>query len=206
MIIGLTGGIGCGKSEVARILRERGLKVISADDIVHELLREAWVKAKLRELFGDCIFDDRGEVNRKSLAGIVFKDDSKLSSLNSLLHPLVRERIKVEIERARKANDDLVVEIPLLFEAGGAYDVDLVVVVTASLDVVVERLRKSRGWSEEEIRDRMSKQLPLEEKERLADYVIYNDGDLKELERKVDLLLSKLKLRSKEDDHSDDRC
>lgn len=205
MIIGLTGGLGCGKSEVARILKKKGLRVINADEIVHELLGTDEIKSKLKEAFGSEIFDDRGMVDRRKLAKIVFKDEDKLKRLCSIVHPIVREKVRLEVRRARESKENLVVEVPLLLESGGAYEMDVVVVVSAPLDLVFERLHRSRGWSREEIRDRMSKQLPLEEKERLADYVIYNDGSLEELEKKVDQLLRDLGLCPKEDPHSSDR-
>lgn len=202
MIVGLTGGLGCGKSEVLKILKEYGIDVISADDVVHELLRSPEIKSKLREIFGNGIFDESGEVNRRILANIVFKNKEKLELLNSLIHPFVREIIRFKISEARKFGEDLVVEIPLLLEAGDPYEVDVVVVVSAPFNLVSERLKRFRGWTEEEIRDRMKSQLPLEEKERRAHYVIYNDGSLAELREKVRILVERLSLRPKKDCHS----
>ncbi|MBC7331577.1 MAG: dephospho-CoA kinase, partial [Synergistetes bacterium] len=185
MIVGLTGGLGCGKSEVLKILKEHCISVISADEVVHELLRSENIKAKLREVFGEGIFDETGEVNRKVLANIVFKNKEKLEFLNSLIHPFVREIIRFKISEARRSGEDLVAEIPLLLESGGTYEVDIIVVVSAPAEAVFERLRRFRGWTEEEIKDRIKNQLPVEEKERMAHYVIYNDGDLEELREKV---------------------
>lgn len=202
MIVGLTGGLGCGKSEVLKILREYGIDTISADEIVHELFRSNEIKEKLREIFGDGIFDDSGEVNRRILANIVFKNREKLELLNSLIHPFVREIMRFRISEARKNGEDLVAEIPLLLEAGDVYEVDVIVVVSAPFDAVRERLKRFRGWTEEEIRDRLRNQLPLEEKEKRAHYVIYNDGSLEELREKVRLLIEKLKLRPKKQCHS----
>ncbi|MCD6363641.1 MAG: dephospho-CoA kinase [Synergistetes bacterium] len=195
MIIGLTGGLGCGKSEVARILKKRGLKVISADDIAHSLLEENFVKSRIRDIFGEIVFTPNGEVDRKKLAGIVFSDEERLRKLNSILHPLIRRVINAEIAKAREKGEDLVVEIPLLLESKGAYDVDVIVVVSAPLDKVIKRLKEKKGWSKEEIKRRLSKQMPLEQKERLADHVIKNDGTLEDLEEKVDALLEKLRYR-----------
>ncbi|MCS7232958.1 MAG: dephospho-CoA kinase [Synergistetes bacterium] len=197
MIVGLTGGLGCGKSEVLKIIREYGIDVISADDVVHELLRSPDIKSKLKEAFGEGIFDESGEVNRRILANIVFKNKEKLEFLNSLIHPFVREIIRFRIGESRRQGEDLVVEIPLLLEAGDPYEVDVIVVVSAPINLILERLKNFRGWTEEEIKDRMKSQLPLEEKEKRAHYVVYNDGSLEELKEKVKLLIEKLKLRPK---------
>ncbi len=192
MIIGLTGGLGCGKSEVAKILKKRGLMVISADEVAHHLLEEDFVKSRIREIFGEVVFTPNGKVDRKKLAGIVFSDEEKLHKLNSILHPLIRRVINAEIAKARERGENLVVEIPLLLESKGAYDVDVIVVVSAPLNKVIKRLKEKRGWSEEEIKRRLSKQMPLKQKERLADHVIRNDGTLADLEAKVNALLEKL--------------
>ncbi len=192
MIIGLTGGLGCGKSEVAKILKKRGLMVISADEVAHHLLEEDFVKSRIREIFGEVVFTPNGKVDRKKLAGIVFSDEERLHKLNSILHPLIRRVINAEIAKARERGENLVVEIPLLLESKGAYDVDVIVVVSAPLNKVIKRLKEKRGWSEEEIKRRLSKQMPLKQKERLADHVIRNDGTLADLEAKVNALLEKL--------------
>ena len=192
MIIGLTGGLGCGKSEVAKILKKRGLMVISADEVAHHLLEEDFVKSRIREIFGEVVFTPNGKVDRKKLAGIVFSDEEKLHKLNSILHPLIRRVINAEIAKARERGENLVVEIPLLLESKGAYDVDVIVVVSTPLNKVIKRLKEKRGWSEEEIKRRLSKQMPLKQKERLADHVIRNDGTLADLEAKVNALLEKL--------------
>ncbi len=192
MIIGLTGGLGCGKSEVAKILKKRGLMVISADEVAHHLLEEDFVKSRIREIFGEVVFTPNGKVDRKKLAGIVFSDEERLRKLNSILHPLIRRVINAEIAKARERGENLVVEIPLLLESKGAYDVDVIVVVSTPLNKVIKRLKEKRGWSEEEIKRRLSKQMPLKQKERLADHVIRNDGTLADLEAKVNALLEKL--------------
>ncbi len=181
MLVGLTGGFGSGKSTVLRIFKDLGATVLSADAVVHEALRRREVRKSVVDIFGPGILSG-GEIDRRKLSAEVFSDEEKRKRLEELLHPIVLETIR---EAYGAMNDGvMIVEIPLLFEAGFEKEVDRVIAVRADADVVVERLR-AKGFSEEEIRRRSAAQMPVEEKASRADYLIDNSGTLKETEREV---------------------
>lgn len=180
MKLGLTGGIGCGKSTVTRLFKEAGWTTLESDKIVAELLSEdAEVQAALREHWGDAVFTDQGKVNRKAIAGRVFHDKEELAWLEALLHPRVRNTWQGAVEADPEAN--WLVEIPLIFEKRLESAFDLIVCVESSPDVVEIRMA-SRGYTGEEVERRRQRQMPLEEKMRRADYVITNAGSLEFLE------------------------
>ncbi|NOY39495.1 MAG: dephospho-CoA kinase [Nitrospirae bacterium] len=187
MLVGLTGGFGCGKSTVLKLFEELGATVLSADSIVHELLKRADVRDSIVEVFGPDILV-KGEIDRKKLSEKVFHDEAKRRKLEKLLHPLVFETIEQNYKKAANLTSNteiiMVVEIPLLFETGFDKGVDAVVVVRTEADVVRERLR-GKGFSDEEIRTRTAAQLPVDEKASRADYVIDNSGSLRDTERQV---------------------
>ncbi len=187
MLVGLTGGFGCGKSTVLKLFERLGATVLSADSIVHDLLKRAEVKDSIVEMFGPDILL-KGEIDRKKLSKKVFYDETKRKKLEQLLHPLVLETIEQIYKKAANPTCNteiiMVVEIPLLFETGFDKGVDAVVVVRAEADVVRERLRRN-AFSDEEIRVRAAAQFPIDEKASRADYVIDNSGSLEDTERQV---------------------
>ncbi|MEC4684384.1 MAG: dephospho-CoA kinase [Nitrospirota bacterium] len=187
MLVGLTGCFGCGKSTVLKLFEELGATVLSADSIVHDLLKRSEVRNSIVEMFGPDILV-KGEIVRKKLSEKVFSDETKRKKLEKLLHPLVLETIEQNYKKAANLTSNteiiMVVEIPLLFETGFDKGVDAVVVVRAEADVVRERLRR-KGFSDEEIRVRAAAQLPVDEKASRADYVIDNTGSLDDTERQV---------------------
>lgn len=184
--IGLTGGIGCGKSTVVQLFKEAGWRTLETDAIVRELLAGSEVvKSALRERWGDQVF--RGEeVDRKAIAGIVFKDDAELEWLEALLHPLVREAWS-EVLTAQ-SDGDCLVEIPLLFEKRLETEFDLTVCVISPPDVVEARMVR-RGYTGAEVEQRRSRQMPLHEKAKRADRVISNAGSLEFLKRQTHRLI-----------------
>jgi dephospho-CoA kinase len=186
IVVGLTGGIGSGKSTVSQLLARRGAVVIDADAIVHELQRPgAPLLDELAARFGDEVITAEGALDRAKLAALVFGDDDAVSDLNAIVHPAVRREIAARV-RARAGTDEVVVlDIPLIRERG-AYDMAALVVVDAPTDVAVERVLASRAMSEEQVRARMATQLGREERLELADRVIDNSGDRASLERQVD--------------------
>jgi dephospho-CoA kinase len=197
--VGLTGGIGCGKSSVVEMLREMGVPVIEADDLVHELSRagEA-VHEEIVEAFGREILAENGEIDRARLAGIVFGSPEKLERLNRIVHPRVLERTERWMgERRREGAQLVVVEAPLLVEAGFHRRLDRLVVVWCRPEQQIERL-SGRGMSGEEARQRIAAQMPAEEKMRLADYLIDNSGTRDQTRRQVDILVKKLEAEARE--------
>lgn len=187
-IIGLTGGIGTGKSTVSAMLRDLGATVVDADEATRAV--QAPGSEGLRLLaaeFGSGILTAGGELDRARLADIAFRDPEARARLNAIVHPRVRQWMAERQQEAVERGDPLVVmDIPLLFEARGAGAFETVVLVYAPEDVQVRRLVELRGMTEEAARARMAAQLPIDEKRRLATHVIENTGDLDQLRREVE--------------------
>lgn len=194
-IIGLTGGIGSGKSTVAGLLESLGAKVIDSDRVAHEELRSPEVVDTLRSWWGPGIVVD-GVVDRKALGALVFADPEKLRRLEELLYPRIHRRRK-EVIDGFAGNRDVrafVLDAPKLHEAGVDGECDAVIFVDADDDVRFERVTGSRGWSREEWGRREKLQIPLDKKRSLADYVLVNNhsdvGSLRpEIERIFDSVL-----------------
>ncbi len=187
MLVAITGCFGCGKTTVLKLFENLGAAVLSADSIVHDLLKREDVRDSIVEMFGYDILVG-GEIDRKKLSARVFSDETNRKKIEKLLHCLVFETIEQTYKKAAKLAGNtetiMVVEIPLLFETGFDIGVDAVVVVRAEADVVRERLRR-KGFSDEEIRTRTAAQLPVDEKASRADYLIENSGSLGDTERQV---------------------
>lgn len=188
LLIGLTGGIGSGKSAVSASLRRRGVPVLDADAIVHELQRPgARGLRRLVEEFGPTILQPSGELDRRALARLVFADAGARKQVEAILHPLVRERMSAEAEAAFKRGAPAVVEdIPLLFESRDASGFDATVLVYAPPEVQRQRLVELRGMTPADAEARIAAQLPMAEKRGRATYVIDNTGSLEDLEAEVD--------------------
>lgn len=186
-IIGLTGGIGSGKSEIARTLLDLGALVISADQISHEVYRkgsDGW--DDLVGTFGDQIIGLDGEINRDKLSNIVFSNPNDLSKLNSLIHPPARALIANRLDEARNAGETVVVvEAAVLLEAGWDDLVDEIWVSKVSEDQVVSRVVGSRGIDASAVRARIKAQMSQAERENRADIVIDNTGDIDNLKKIV---------------------
>jgi dephospho-CoA kinase len=185
-VIGLTGGIGSGKSTVSRLLRGLGATVVDADAIVHELQAAGSpMLEQIVEAFGPGVLLDSGELDREALGSLVFADEAARQRLN-IVHPAVGVEMSRRIEEARKARVPLVVvDVPLLLETGRGGGFEAVVVVYCSREQQIERQRARDGSSLEEAEQRVKAQLPIEEKRRLADHVIDNSGTPEETERQV---------------------
>jgi dephospho-CoA kinase len=192
--VGLTGGIGCGKSTVASMLRELGCAVIDADLLAHKLIetgRPAYEEV-VRE-FGTGILDPQGQVDRGKLAAVVFEDSRKLQRLNHIVHPRVIEIIERQLaEAARNGAAVAVVEAALLVEGRYHEQLDRLVVVWCRPEQQRERLRL-RGMSPEQIDKRINAQMPAEQKRRVATDEIDNSGSIEETRQQVERLADKLK-------------
>ena len=194
IIIGVTGGIGSGKSSVCKILEKFGVKIIEADKVAKSLYSiEPKLKNKIVEAFGSNVLDDWGEVSFKHLAAIAFKDDDSVSLLNHITHPFIRDAIRDKIIDHSMTNDLIAVDAALLFEGELLYTVDYIITVTAPVEVRLDRIVASGRFTEEEALKRISYQLSDEEKTEKADFAIQNDGTLEELQKKVESAYSDIK-------------
>ncbi len=198
-VIGLTGGIGSGKSTVSGFLAELGAAIIDADKVGHEALKpntEAWREVVVA--FGKGILDSDGSIDRGKLGEIVFGDPQALARLNQIVHPRISALVKAQIEHYRRRGEKVVVlEAPLLLEAGRpslADEVDEVWVTIAPQATVLKRLEKKHGLSLEQALARIRSQMPPQEKVKQADVVIDTDCRLDELEAKIRELWQKLAL------------
>ncbi|MBM3656019.1 MAG: dephospho-CoA kinase [Actinobacteria bacterium] len=187
--VALTGGIGSGKSLVGEILEELGALVIDSDQLAREVIeRGSPGYEEVVATFGDSILS-YGQIDRAKLASVVFNEIELRKKLESIIHPLVREASE-KMARNLPSGSILVNQIPLLVESDGAKKFDYVVTVSASEDVRRERLRQ-RGLKDYEIAQRMSAQTSDLEREKIADYVIRNDGSIDQLTRAVEELMKR---------------
>ncbi|WP_330283912.1 dephospho-CoA kinase [Streptomyces sp. NBC_00588] len=183
--VGLTGGIGAGKSEVSRLLVACGAVLIDADRIAREVVEPGTPGlAAVVEAFGEEVLAPDGSLDRPKLGSIVFADPQKLALLNSIVHPLVGARSR-ELEEAAAEDAVVVHDVPLLTENNLAGLYDLVIVVDASPETQLDRLVRLRGMTEEDARARMAAQATREQRRKIADVVIDNDVPLADLERRV---------------------
>src|SRR5690606_28438974 len=190
LIVGLTGGIGSGKSTVSELLVQRGATLIDADAITRELQAPGRpVLAAIVERFGDGVLAEDGSLDRKALADLVFPDPEALAALNAIVHPEVGREIAERLEAARAGGGIVVLDIPLLVESGRD-DLAATVVVDVEPTVAVERLVQHRGIDREDALARQSRQASREERLARADWVVENDGDLVDLAAEVDKLWS----------------
>ncbi|MFD7182496.1 dephospho-CoA kinase [Streptomyces sp. NPDC059904] len=194
--VGLTGGIGAGKSEVSRLLVERGAVLIDADRIAREVVEPGTPGlTAVVEAFGSDVLAPDGSLDRPALGAIVFADADRLAVLNSIVHPLVGAR-SAELEAAAAGDSVVVHDVPLLAENGLAPLYDVVVVVDASPETQLDRLVRLRGMSEEDARARMAAQATRDKRLEIADIVIDNDVPLGELHRRVGAVWADLAQRA----------
>ncbi|MFD5887624.1 dephospho-CoA kinase [Streptomyces sp. NPDC060334] len=194
--VGLTGGIGAGKSEVSRLLAGYGAVVVDADRIAREVVEPGTPGlAAVVAAFGESVLTPEGMLDRPRLGSLVFTDAEKLRTLNAIVHPLVGAR-SAELERAAGADAIVVHDVPLLTENGLASLYDLVVVVDASPDTQLARLTARRGMTEDEARSRMAAQATREQRLAIATLVIDNDGPLEALEPQVRKVWEELTARA----------
>jgi dephospho-CoA kinase len=200
--IGLTGNIASGKSEVAKMLAERGATVIDADVLAREAVeRDSQALRDIVKRWGPEVLQNDGHLDRAALRQIVFADQTELDALNRIVHPGVTRLRDREIAEARERGDPIVIcVIPLLFERNLVEEFDGIVLVDAPRPLRLERLVATRGLEETDAMNMIAAQMPAELKRARADYVIENTGSLQELERDVNALWSFLQRNAVEAD------
>lgn len=186
-IIGILGGIGSGKSTVAAEFAKLGCRIIDADNIARELLGREAVREKIVGLFGESILDSADEINRKKLAEIAFADVDKLSSLNSILHPLVLARAEQLIEQYKRQPQvkAIVLDMPLLAEVGWDKRCDRLIFVDCKRQLRTARMKEKGGFDENQLKIRENFQISLDKKASISDNTINNNSDLLVLTKQV---------------------
>ncbi len=177
LVLGLSGGIGAGKSEAARALGELGFLIVDSDKDAKEALDRPGVREELMRWWGTRVIGADGRVDRGAVAKIVFSDAAERTRLEGLVHPLIRSGRKELVERAsREGLPGVVIDAPLLFEAGSDSECDAVIFIDAPREARLERVQRTRGWDEAELTRREAAQLPLKEKRERSDEVVCNDS------------------------------
>lgn len=204
MRIALTGGIACGKSTLAKFLRELGIRLLDSDDVVHEL--EAPGGAAVPAIvarFGAGVLAADGSVDRPKLAAIVFADAAARRDLEAILYPLVRSRLRAfTSEAARRGRPPstaplYIAIIPLLFESHWEGDYDIILAITSPLECQIHRMMRTRGYSRVQAEARLAAQMPVAEKAARADFVVVNDSTREHLKDEARRLVAWLKERAK---------
>lgn len=197
MRVGLTGGVGSGKSTVAGLLAEHGAVVIDADALAREVVeKDTPGFTAVVECFGDGVVGRDGALDRPALAAIVFGDDARRADLNAIVHPLVGQRV-VELEAAAGEGAITVYDVPLLVESDLAAGFEFVIVVLASVETRLRRLA-GRGMAAADARSRMAAQATDEQRRAVADEVIDNDGELEGLRTAVEQVWTRLQAKAAE--------
>ena len=181
-VLGLTGGVGMGKSTAARLLKKAGLPVVDSDDLAREVVQPGTdALAEIAAEFGEGFLNTDGSMNRVKMASTVFQDDAARKRLEAIIHPRVRVGWEKQIEQWREQKRPVgVVVIPLLFEVDLQDSFDAVLCVACTANTQRARLRE-RNWSDDQIADRIAAQMDIAQKMNLADHVLWNEGTLKQL-------------------------
>jgi dephospho-CoA kinase len=192
-VCGLTGGIGMGKSTAAEFLRSRGAPVADADELARQFVQPGQPALnEIRAVFGEKIVAPGGRLRRDELARIIFSDATARENLEAILHPRIRERWLAQVKTWRQENRPLaVVVIPLLFETRAESHFDKIICVACSAPAQRERLL-ARGWTPEQIQQRLAAQWPVDQKISRADFVVWTDGALDTLARQIERIFVKL--------------
>jgi dephospho-CoA kinase len=189
LLVGLTGGIGTGKSTVARMLEKRGAVVFDADVLARQAVAPGTPGFdQVIERFGPNVLAPGGGLDREALASIVFSDPAARRDLEGIVHPEVRRMFAEGCEEYRDSDRVVVFSAPLLVETGMHTAFDLLIVVSAPVATQIERLMRDRGMAERDVQARIAVQLPLEAKAEVADILVDNEGTLEDLERRVELV------------------
>ncbi len=187
LVVGLVGGIGAGKSQVAEAFARRGAQVISGDALAHAALREPAIKELVVSRWGQRLLDDKGEIQRRLLAEVVFADANERRALEAMVHPWIKERIRAEVEAARADTTIrlIVLDAAVMLEAGWHDVCDHLVFIEAPREVRLRRVAEQRGWTVQEVEAREAAQLPLTAKAAHADHTLDNSTSLERLDHQV---------------------
>jgi len=186
MIIGLTGGIGSGKSTVSRLFEKQGFPIVDVDKIAHEIVKPnqaAW--KEIVDYFGENILLPNNEIDRKQLGNIIFQDHLKRQKLNEITHPIIISTTLSQIEKLRCTYEHIIVDMPLLFESKRESLFDKIIVVYVDKVLQLDRLMQRDQISKETALQKISAQMDLEIKRKKADIVIYNDQGIENTEKEV---------------------
>ncbi|MEG0472309.1 MAG: dephospho-CoA kinase [Solibacillus sp.] len=191
MIIGLTGSIASGKSTVAKMLAVYHLPIVDADLVARQVVEPGSnTLQKIAEAFGPEVIAADGTMDRAKVGAIIFHDEEKRAVLNGIIHPAIRaEMLRQRDEHVAKGEKTVIMDIPLLFESKLQHFVEKILVVTVSEDNQLKRLMERNGLTLEEARARIATQIPVAEKETLADAVIFNDGKLEQTAEQLEQIL-----------------
>jgi len=186
MILGITGGIACGKSLAGHTLEGIGVPVIDADEVSHFITKyEPKVIDQIVKTFGECVLTPHGMIDRKVIADIVFASSEERAKLEKILHPKIKRVLSTVIKHAREKKFNLALVAPLLIESNFTQMVDVVWVIKSDARIMVERLKREFKISEVQAFRRINAQLPISEKEAYAHYVIENNGKIEDFKRRV---------------------
>jgi dephospho-CoA kinase len=175
MLLGLTGGIGTGKSIVAKIFENLGCVVFNSDDVAKQLYFDKAIKTKVQELLGEASYLADNTIDRKYISAMIFSNNDLREALNKIIHPAVSEKFKEFIDKHK--NKTIVKETALLFEANLNKQVDKVILVTCDEELRIKRVMKRDGLSYLEVQKKMKAQMPEQEKEKRADFIIHNNDE-----------------------------
>lgn len=192
MILGLTGGIGTGKSTVAKMLREKNIPVVDTDSISKEIIEYPEIIEKIKAEISSKIFNNENKLDRKKLSEIVFENKDKLKKLNEIMHPVILKKMWEEVEKLKKDYKVIVVDIPLLFEINMENEVDKVLLIYSSKEIQIERIMNRDGRTREEAIKIINSQMPLYKKREKSDYIIQNNDSLEKLKKNLDKVVQKL--------------
>ena len=204
MVIGLTGGIGTGKSTVSQILQEKKFPVIDLDTISHEVIKIPKVIEKIVENFGKEVLENSGnfenknnaiQISREKLGKIIFENKEKRLLLNSIMHPEILHTMREQISKYKKNNKIIFVEIQLLFEVQWEKEFDYILLISAKKSTQIRRILERDKRSEIDALNIINSQLSLDEKKKRSDFVIENDGNIEELKEKIDKFLEYLETK-----------
>ena len=196
MKIGLTGSIACGKSTVSSYLRTLGYPVVDADAISRAMTAEGGAALPaIRAAFGDTVFQADGTLDRRMLGSVVFSNAESRAKLNAILHPMILEEIRNQLHKYSTDGHSVFGDIPLLYECGMESDFDQVWVVSVSRETQIKRLLERDSLTRAEAESRIDAQMPLSEKEKMADAIICTEGMIEETQEKVRSLLNAIEER-----------